>query len=381
MPGREILVNGSANIGLLDQRMGLQWVAEHIAAFGGDPSKVTMWGQSAGSISVFDQLGLYGGNHKYEGKPLFYGAILNSGSMFLANPIDCPKAQAIYDTVVKNAGCEGSADTLACLRTVDYEVFVRATNSFPGFLSYSSISLPYLPRPDGIVMEASPENLTISGRYAAVPLIIGGQEDEGTLFSLSQTNLSSTAAVVDYLTSTYFHGAPEHKLHDLVESYDTSITAGSPYGVGSDGETYPGFKRLAALLGDIGFTLMRRVFLSTAAKVKPSTPTWSYLATYDHSTPTLGTFHGSDLLPVFFGGPQSFASRALMSYYTNFAYNLDPNAAKPGDADYGSYPQWPEWKIANELLRIARDDAVSSADNFRAGSYNWLVKNHEMLHF
>jgi acetylcholinesterase len=56
LPGSEILKNGSANLGLLDQRLGLQWTADTIAKFGGDPSKVTIWGESAGCLSVFNQM-------------------------------------------------------------------------------------------------------------------------------------------------------------------------------------------------------------------------------------------------------------------------------------------------------------------------------------
>ena len=99
MPGKEVLADGSANLGLLDQRLGLQWVADNIAAFGGDPEKVTIWGESAGAISVLDQMMLYDGDNNYNGKPLFRAGIMNSGSIVPADPVDCPKGQAIYDRV------------------------------------------------------------------------------------------------------------------------------------------------------------------------------------------------------------------------------------------------------------------------------------------
>ena len=304
MGGREILADGSANLGLQDQRMALEWVSDNIAAFGGDPTRVILWGESVGSLSILDQMGLYDGNNTYIGKPLFHGAIMNSGSVYPADPVDCPKAQAIYDTVVEEANCTQSNDTLACLRNVDYDTFVRATNVVPPSLSYNGIALSYIPRPDGKVMVDSPEVLVQLGKYAAVPLIIGGQEDEGTLFSFPQTNVSDTSSLVEYLSSVCFDGATKSELQVLVETYEESLSAGSPFRTGSAGEVYPGFKRLSAILGDVVFTMARRAMLYDALKAHPSVPVWSYEASYDYGTPVLGTFHTSDLLPVFFGGPR-----------------------------------------------------------------------------
>ncbi|KAJ5951511.1 Carboxylesterase type B [Penicillium vulpinum] len=374
LPGAEILNDGSANIGLVDQRLALKWVADNIGAFGGDPSKVTLWGESAGAISVFDQMAMYDGDNTYNGAPLFRGAIMNSGSIVPANPIDGTKGQAIYDAVVKNAGCSGASDTLACLRGLDYTKFLNAANSVPGILSYNSVAESYLPRPDGTILTQSPEKLVMQGKYASVPFIIGDQEDEGTIFALYQTNLTTTEHIVDYLENLYFFDASRQQLTDFVATYKDTQEYGSPFRTGSLYNWYPQYKRLAAILGDLSFTLTRRVFLNLAQIAKPDVPSWSYLATYAHIIPFLGTFHGSDILQVFYGILPNYASKSIHSYYLSFVYELDPNA-KAGD-----YMHWPRYDNNQSLMNFCIDRGLLLPDNFRQDTYDHMMADIGAFH-
>ncbi|KAK4154511.1 Alpha/Beta hydrolase protein [Chaetomidium leptoderma] len=382
MPGKEILADGAANLGHLDQRMGLEWVADNIAAFGGDPDKVTIWGESAGAISVFNQMALYDGDNTYKGKPLFRGAIMNSGSLIPADPVDCPKGQVIYDQVVAKAGCAAAKDTLACLRAAPYDKFLAAANSVPAILSYNSVALSYLPRPDGKVLTKSPDLLVKERKYAAVPMIIGDQEDEGTLFALFQPNLTSSSKLVSYLNDLYFPAATTKQLETLVGYYSPWVWDGSPFRSGLLNEIYPGFKRLAALLGDLVFTLTRRVFLEGATSANPDVPAWSYLASYDEGLPIMGTFHGSDLLQVFFGILPNYASKSIQSYYANFVYNQDPNNAAGGTSSKSKIAEtWPRWTAkAPKLINFFANRNGFLDDNFRSDVSKFIAANGDILH-
>lgn len=382
MPGKEILADGAANLGHLDQRMGLEWVADNIAAFGGDPAKVTIWGESAGAISVWNQMSMYDGNHTYKDKPLFRGAIMNSGSIVPADPVDCPKGQAIYDAIAAKAGCTGP-DSLNCLRNLPLDAFTEAANSVPAILSWNSVALSYLPRPDGKVLTKSAHVLLHEKKYAAVPMIIGDQEDEGTLFSLFQSNTtSSTASIVKYLGDLFFNGASDDVLTRLVETYDPAIWEGSPFNSGLLNEVYVGFKRLAAILGDLVFTITRRIFLEQATTLNPDVPAWSYIASYDYGTPILGTFHGSDILQVFFGILPNYASAGIQNYYANFVYNLDPNNASGGTSSASKVREdWPRWTTGTKkLIQFYALFFKYTTDTFRQDSEQFLASHIDSFH-
>ncbi|KAJ0123606.1 hypothetical protein J7T55_012071 [Diaporthe amygdali] len=378
MPGKEILAEGSTNLALRDQRLGLQWVADNIAQFGGDPEKVVIFGESAGSISVHLQMMLNGGDNTYKGRPLFRGAIMDSGSVIPYARVDAPQAQQVYDAVVVAGGCEQSGDTLACLRSLPYQDFLNAATSVPGLFDYNGGQLSYgsAPRPDGDILPDTTDVLSATGRYAKVPFIVGDQEDEGTLFSLTQTNLSTTDDVVTYMNDFYFPQSDRSVVQGYVDTYPDSSSEGSPFGTGPFNDVYPQFKRLAALLGDQLFTLQRRRVLQLNAQLG-GPPAWTYLGKYFYGTPVLGTFHATDILHGFDYLGDTDAKKTIHAYYISFVNTLDPNNGTASE-----FTQWPQWtEQGREILEMGNsvDNSVGT-DDFREESYQYLLANIGNLH-
>lgn len=227
------------------------------------------------------------------------------------------------------------------------------------------------PRVDGDTMPMSGDLLTETGQYAKVPFIIGDQEDEGTLFSLTQSNLTTGDELVAFLKEFYFPQADLATVQSLVDLYPDDPAAGSPYRTSIFNNLYGQFKRLAAILGDQLFTLQRRRTLKYNL-LNAGAPAWTYLATYGYGTPVLGTFHFTDVLHGFGLLGDTNEKKLQHAYYLSFVNTLDPNNGT--SAEYTTWPQWTD--EGREILMMDTSEQYQvGKDDFREETYQFMLDN------
>ena len=149
LSGREVAQDphSDTNVGLLDQEAVLKWTQKHILAFGGDPDRVTIWGQSAGGGSVVSQV--IGRKHN---PPLISSALASSPFWPKTYRHDGPEAQAVYDRFAELAGCAGP-NSLKCLKIVDTQTIRNASLIIAASHTYNTTSYTWAPVIDGTFLK------------------------------------------------------------------------------------------------------------------------------------------------------------------------------------------------------------------------------------
>ena len=179
----------TGNWGILDQRMALQWVNDNIEYFGGDKKSITIFGESAGGISVATHMVSPGS------QGLFHKAIIQSAvldlDLFYLKQEDSFK---FYDWMAKDLNYCANGEDMECLRRIPATRFAmpESLRDSPKAPTWAASMFPFFPvglTIDNSVVFGSPLEMALQGKTAKVPLIIGLTQDEGTIFAIASPSI------------------------------------------------------------------------------------------------------------------------------------------------------------------------------------------------
>ncbi|KAF6204249.1 hypothetical protein GE061_002589 [Apolygus lucorum] len=290
------------NYGLKDQLLALKWVKENIAAFGGDPNKITLIGCSAGSASVEFHL------LSQKSKGLFQKAIALSGSVFNPWAIRDQKSSAVQ--IARALGCPvgNSRATRECLLQQPAELLTTKAYLFVKFLGYDDMAVvPVIEKPSAAAfLDKSPAEIIKSGQGYDVPLLMANTDDD-VLFLAAEIFMNSSA--VSELESNWEKILPLVLRYRAKEGHESEVAKSIKdfyFGESSISEK-PG--QLSKLMTDRYLAVGIQKALKLHAENNKS-PVYAYLFThtggkrlsdaYDHSEIYQGgAVHGDDLFYIF----------------------------------------------------------------------------------
>jgi para-nitrobenzyl esterase len=347
----------AANLGIRDQIRALEWVRENIAGVGGNPDNVTIFGESAGGMSVGTLLAAPAA------RGLFHRAVLQSGAMH--NISSEERAAQVAESFLEVLGI--TADDVEALRFGQLGALQRAQRVAAMKMGMAGGLLPWQPSVDDDVLPRTGLEALEKGEVTRVPTLVGSNRDEFRLFTLFD-RASRTLGEAELLARLARQLGGDEDAHAAIEVY-----RGARRG-----------RRSPARLWEAVMT--DRIFTHPAQRVADGlsalgAPVWRYL--FSWRPPLLGrqvgASHGLEL-PFVFGtlrdgvarqtlgvsrGARQL-SRSMQDAWLAFARSGDPGTAR--------LPEWPRYAtIARETLDLDLEAKVLSAP-FAAESDFWRTR-------